>query len=170
MRLAIVDNGVVTNIITVSAGAVPPEYQDMPEATAAARIGGTWDAQNGFSPPAPKPITPDAVTAERERRLKAGTVITLAGYGNIAVQGRQQDMISYMALRDQARTLAANGETQSVLQFRDRDNVMHSLTPQQVIDLVGAGQAYASDVFAASWVLKDADPIPHDYADDAYWP
>ncbi|WP_157967652.1 hypothetical protein [Cohaesibacter intestini] len=54
--------------------------------------------------------------------------------------------------------------------FRDRANVDHSLTPDEVIELWTRGVAYFELVMQAAWALKDLDPIPTDFADDVHWP
>lgn len=121
-----------------------------------------------YVPPAPKD---SQVDAERDRRLAAGTVVAVSGYGDIAVQGRVQDAVNYLALESKAAKLELQGVTDPVLPFRDRDNVMHTLTPAQVVELIEAGVTHAQSVYAAAWALKDdAGGIPQDYTDDGYWP
>lgn len=110
------------------------------------------------------------VTAERDRRLHAGTIVNVSGYGNIPVQGRPADQINLIALGDTARDLSAGGVTAAVIPFRDGDNVNHDLTPAQMLEMVAEGKAAASAIYAAAWALKDGETIPSDFADDAYWP
>ena len=111
-----------------------------------------------------------AVTAERDRRLNAGVVVTVTGYGNIAVQGRPTDQINLIALGDTARDLQAGGVTAAVIPFRDGNNATHNLTAVQMIEVVRKGKMSASGLYAAAWVLKDATTIPADFADDRHWP
>lgn len=110
------------------------------------------------------------VFAERDRRLHEGLRITVSGYGEIPVQGRQSDMIAYIAIKDAARDLAAQGVTDPVITFRDAKNTIHHLTPAQAVELISRGQAAAQAIYAASWAMLD-DPagIPDDYAADARW-
>ena len=112
----------------------------------------------------------EAVGTERTRRLKLGTTIDVTGYGLIPMQGRDQDQITILALENSARDLMAAGVTDPVIPFRDRDNGDHILTPPQVLELMRKAKAFAQTVYQASWVLKDADPVPEDYTDDKYWP
>ncbi len=110
------------------------------------------------------------VNAERERRLSAGVTVSVTGYGPIPVQGRPADQTNMIALSDTAKDLAAAGITAPVIPFRDRDNAVHNLTPQQVVELTRKAKETAAAIYAASWALKDADTIAADFADDAYWP
>tara|TARA_R110002020_G_scaffold95937_11_gene230139 strand:+ start:350 stop:757 length:408 start_codon:yes stop_codon:yes gene_type:complete len=111
-----------------------------------------------------------AVTAERDRRLNAGTVVTVTGYGDIAVQGRATDQINLIALGDTARDLQAAGVTAAVIPFRDGYDVIHQLTPSQMAEAVQKGKQAASAIYAAAWALKDAATVPADFADDQHWP
>lgn len=118
------------------------------------------------------PFVPEGahVDAERDRRLALGATVQVEGYGPVPVQGRQADQINLLALKDGARDLVAAGITDPSLEFRDGANVLHILTPAQMIDLANKGKAAAAEIYAAAWALKDNPPIPADYAADAYWP
>lgn len=110
-----------------------------------------------------------AISQERGRRLTNGVVIDVAGVGAIPVQGRERDQINMLALKDTARDLRDAGVTDAILAFRDGINVLHNLTPQQMIELVNGGKAAADHIWRASWALKDADPIPEDVTSDDHW-
>ena len=116
-----------------------------------------------------EPITPAQIDAERDRRLRAGQIITVTGYGDVAIQGRQQDMVTYANLAMRAAQRVQAGDT-TPMQFRDRDDVIHSLTPAEMVELMNKAGEAATQIYAASWVLKDSDPIPQDYTDDTHWP
>lgn len=111
-----------------------------------------------------------AVTAERDRRIHAGAVVSVTGYGDIPLQGRPADQINLIALSDTARNLVATGVTSPVIPFRDATNATHMLTPAQMVELASKGKHTASMLYAAAWALKDGGAIPEDYADDAHWP
>lgn len=110
------------------------------------------------------------VDAERDRRILAGGTFDLAGYGPVSTQGRDVDArnLSNLALAATAQIAAGNGA--GTTPFRDAGNVVHSLTWAQVFDLWQQASAYVSAVYVASWALKDAPPIPPDYANDSRWP
>ena len=111
------------------------------------------------------------VNEEREKRLKAGTSITVTGYGDIPMQGRDQDQITTLALEASASALKAQGVTSASLPFRDAANGNHMLTPDQTLELMGKAKKFAQDIYQAAWALKD-DPagIPDDFTEDKYWP
>ena len=113
---------------------------------------------------------PAKVNAERERRLVEGVTINVNGYGDIPLQGRDQDQINLLALKDTARDLAAAGVTTAIIPFRDADNVTHTLTPAQVIELANKGKAAASAIYQASWAIKARNDLATiDITDDQYW-
>ena len=117
------------------------------------------------------PITSEDVNAERRARLTAGFDATLSdGVTVIPLQGRDEDMRNLHGLCTAAQLRMAGGDTTTVTAFRDRDNVNHDLTPVEVVELWSIAAAWVSAVYAASWAIKDIDPIASDYADDSRWP
>jgi len=109
------------------------------------------------------------VNEERDRRLYAGSVVAVTGYGNVPLQGRPNDQTNLIALEVSAMQLVAAGLTVPI-NFRDAENVMHSLTPAQMLELAQKGKQAASAIYAAAWALKDGAAIPADFADAQYWP
>ena len=109
------------------------------------------------------------VNAERARRIVAGTEIAIDGYGPIPVQGRPEDMTNLTGLYNIATEKRRTMDTTASMVFRDRDNVVHSLTPQNMIDLYVAAIAWVEAIYQASWALKEG-AVPRDYADDRHWP
>lgn len=118
----------------------------------------------------PAPITSEQVNQERTRRLAAGAIVGVTGHGDVAVQGRPQDIDNLNALALAATLRLQNGDAAHLTTFRDRDNVDHDLTPIQVIELWQKSAAHAEAIFKASWALKGGAEIPQDYTSDAYWP
>jgi len=116
------------------------------------------------------PPTPQQVNIERSRRLVEGSTISVTSYGEIPVQGRDQDQITILALEASAKDLKAAGVTTAAIPFRDRDNGSHMLTPDQTIELMAKAKQYAQAIYQASWALKDMTKIPEDYKDDKWWP
>lgn len=114
------------------------------------------------------------IDAERDRRIAAG--FTFAGK---LYQGRPEDRenISGAALAALAAQMA--GATPGDLRWHGGDSDFvwiaadNSLTPMDAQTMFAFGQAAMAHkqahIFAAR-ALKDAVPIPADYADDAYWP
>jgi len=121
-----------------------------------------------------QPLTSEDVNRERDRRLLAGVTVTVTGYGDIPMQGRPQDQINTLALKDTARDLQAANVKAPVIPFRDALNVLHMLTPTQVIELANAGKAAASAIYQTAWAMKDgAAPfeagIPDNFDNDIHW-
>lgn len=110
------------------------------------------------------------VNAERDRRLAKGTTVLIDDYGSLPLQGRPTDQINLIALGDTARDLIVAAITDPVIPFRDGENVTHTLTASQVLELVRKGKGVAFDIYAAAWALKDGAAIPSDFTDDGYWP
>ncbi len=110
------------------------------------------------------------VNAKRDRRLAAGAMISLAGYGDIPLQGRAGDQINLIALGDTAHDLIAAGVTAAVIRFRNAQIVMHTLTPAQLLEAARRGKEIAAAIYATSWAMKDGGDIPEDYAADTNWP
>lgn len=110
------------------------------------------------------------VNAERDRRVELGAVISVTGYGPVRLTGTTTDTRNLQALAFSAQLRIGQGDTSTLTPFRDADNVIHQLTPMEVIDLWAQGSAFVSALFQAAWALKDAESgIPADYIDDSYW-
>jgi hypothetical protein len=117
----------------------------------------------------------EAINAERDRRINAGVTVSVTGYGDIPVQGREEDRINTLALKDTARDLIAAGITDPIVPFRDADNVLHMLTPAQTAELADKGKTAAASIYQVAWAMKDGTApfeagIPDDITDDQWWP
>lgn len=119
---------------------------------------------------APRSVSSDEVNAERDRRIEAGTAVSVAGYGPIPLQGREKDQRNLLGLQAAAAMRLAAGDDATLTKFRDAVNVDHMLTPSQIVELWSKGAAWISDTYEASWDIKALDPIPQNYTDDQFWP
>ncbi|MHA7968974.1 DUF4376 domain-containing protein [Rhizobium sp. CAU 1783] len=140
------------------------------------RMIASWEADGNIIPPyvLPAAVSTD-VNAERDRRIQAGTTITVTGYGPIPLTGRERDQINLITLASRAQAMKAAGLTAAGIVIRDRDNINHTLTPDQMIELVSAGTGWIEATMKVSWDMKDSagafpDGIPPNYTDDLYWP
>lgn len=137
---------------------------DFPSAAYLAHIGASL-----VEAPVPPPTDAD-VNAERTRRLEYGSEFTVAGVANpIPLTGRDFDQSVYLALLLRAQGYKAAGVTAPILTLRDRSDVTHNLTPDQMISLITQSMTWFESVMATSWDMKD-NGIPVDYADDKHWP
>jgi len=116
---------------------------------------------------APAPTT-EMINAERSRRIDAGATLMIPGYGLIALQGRDEDQRNLNARATAATLKKAQGDD-SLMIFRDANNVNHELTPDQMILVFAIGSAWVEGQYKASWAIKDLQPVPADYTDDKYW-
>ena len=112
----------------------------------------------------------EGVNAERARRLAAGASFPVPGIADpIPLTGRPVDQTVYLALLTRAMAYQSAGVTDPILTVRAGDNVIHQLTPEQMISLVSQAMNWFEAVMAASWVMKDSG-VPADFTDDGYWP
>lgn len=105
-----------------------------------------------------------AINAERQRRIVAGT--TIAG---IEVTGRDEDTRNLTNLALAAQMRLATGDDETITVFRDGDNVDHELTPSQVLALWQISAEYVSSLYAASWRIKAMETLPENITDDELW-
>lgn len=163
MPHALVENGIVVQLDLT--GNQPDGYVECPaNVQPGYMFDGEWHA--------PQPPTPSSavVNAERDRRVSAGTTVTIDGYGPVPLQGRDQDQTNLLGLVTAANLRIASGDTATLTKFRDVENVDHMLTPPQIVEMWSKGSAWISAVYDASWTIKAMNPIPTDYADDSRWP
>lgn len=110
------------------------------------------------------------LNAERERRIVEGTVFSVTNYAYpVTVPGhnKEQGVISNLAQR--ARDRLAVGDT-SLIYYRDKEDILHGLTPEQTLELWGLGIAWVEYIHFVSWTMKDQPGgIPADFEADHYW-
>jgi len=108
------------------------------------------------------------VNAERDRRIDLPKTVSLKGGKTFTVDmargGREN--ISDLGITAVARQLAGD---QTVVSFRDADNIDRDLSPAEIIEmgLVVAAQVQAIHLKARA--IKALDPIPADFRDDRRW-
>jgi hypothetical protein len=113
--------------------------------------------------------TNQSVNAERDRRLLEGRGFTPTGHdSSVKINSLDEPNLNGLATLAVVQSGAGNGS--ATVNWRDNDDVLHTLTFDQVIELYGLAAAYKQAIYAASWAIKDLDPIPEDYADDSRWP
>lgn len=118
----------------------------------------------------------EQVNIERDRRIEEGSTFTVTNHGNVSITGSVKDMTILTALLVKAQGLKAAGVTTPSLVLRDKDNTTHTLTPDQMIELVTAGMTWIEDTMQVSWAMKDGIApfeagIPADFAtNESYWP
>jgi hypothetical protein len=110
-----------------------------------------------------------AVNEKRAAVMLAGTDVTVAGYGTVALQGRPEDQISVQGLAFGAQLRIAMGAGEIPMDFLDRNNTIHQLLPAQLLDVWQQGATFLSAIYARSWAIKEMDPLTTDINDPALW-
>lgn len=118
---------------------------------------------------APAP-TAAQVVAERDRRIEAGSTLSVTGYGDVQLAGDADTRADLQAQAMAAQLHIAAGNPTQSMQVRGTDGTVHTLNTTQMLELWSLGAAYIQGIFAASWTLEAMDPIPADYAADSRWP
>ncbi|MCA1776041.1 MAG: hypothetical protein LC676_10655 [Loktanella sp.] len=169
----------VANVIEVNPARIPQVYQDAPVAPDGVGVGWSWDGSAYVPPPDPTETLANKraqIDEERIRRIEAGASFAIAGVTDpIPLTGRPFDQTVYLALLNRAGGYRAAGVTDPILRIRAADDVIHMLTPDQMIELISKSMTWFESVMAASWAMKDgAAPfeagIPDDLSNDAHWP
>lgn len=123
-----------------------------------------------ISRPLPPPPSSD-VNKHRSKLILKGSTFSLSSGKTIRIQGDQQTRENLDALALAANLRLARGVTKHVTPYRDADNVIHRLSPMEVLELWQFAASFVEAVYAASWEIKD-DPngISPDFKDDPRWP
>lgn len=161
MRAAIIENGLVENVVVVTDQALAEAHGWIINDTA--NIGDRYDPDTGqFTPPPRWATLADAqqdtlikIDQSREDAFAAGLNYEINGHPDV-VQTRLQDKINLLGLRLEAQELNSAGVTDAVMPFRAESNTGYQLTPQQMIDLTDAALAHIQAIYQQSWQLKDA--------------
>lgn len=133
-----------------------------------------WAIHNQTAFDAATAVTPEQVTAERDRRLQLDFEF------NGATFQRDHDAVRRINGAGTLALAAIVGGAQSDdyrwhggdsdFQWIASDNTLVTMDAQTVM-LFGAAAAHReTELIFAAKLLKAEDPIPDDYTDDAYWP
>ncbi|GLS86689.1 hypothetical protein GCM10010873_16630 [Cypionkella aquatica] len=110
-----------------------------------------------------------AVNAKRLAVITAGTTVQITGHGPVALQGRPEDQTSLQGLAFGAQLRVGMGDSTTLMDFLDRENVLHQLVPMQMLELWQKGAAFVSAIYARSWAIKEMDPATTDIDDPELW-
>ncbi|MBP0440695.1 DUF4376 domain-containing protein [Tianweitania sediminis] len=123
---------------------------------------------------AARPPTITDVDLERDRRISAGFT-----FNGKLFQARPEDQKRISGAGTLALGAMMNGALAGDLRWHGgsadfcwiaADNSTVTMDAQTVFAFGQAAANWESDHVFAARALKDADPIPADYTDDAYWP
>lgn len=114
-------------------------------------------------------LTNKHINKERARRVEEGKVFTLSDGKQIRLRGDKESKTNLLGLALAAVMRKLNSDN-TITPFRDADNIVHDLSPDLMFELWSKGSAHISDLYKASWGMKDAvDGIPSDYREDIKW-
>ena len=108
-----------------------------------------------------------AIDVERERRIALPLAVTLS-VGTFSIDMDDDSQRNLNGLATAGLMLNAASSTQTT-PFRDHDNQMHDLTPDDLVAMGAQVMARISAMYADSWALKGMTTIPADYTADSYW-
>lgn len=111
----------------------------------------------------------EEVNEERERRIILGCNVSIANVGTIYVTGSEKDIRNVAGLGQGAIVRIMANDT-TLVPFRDGNNDVYNLSPQQMLELWQKSAGYISAIYQASWDIKELNPIPQDFASNTYWP
>lgn len=125
------------------------------------------------TPAPPEPVRPgrkEDVIAERARRLAAGFDYDFGDARGVHRIGTtEEDLRGWDEVSKGSSAAVALGMADSPIQIvTDTGPVTITAIEWQMILLAAA--AARQPIWAASFALQMADPIPSDFADDSYWP
>lgn len=101
-----------------------------------------------------KPQYKAQVEAKRLEKEKAGVAYTFPDGQGTVQTARDVDIRNVQGVVTTAQVLASQGVTDPVIDFRDQENVTHSLTPTQAIDMGMVVQTAISQHYAWAWAKK----------------
>lgn len=166
MRLLVVSNGVVENVISA------PEGFTVEGKTVAqhpsAQIGWLYDGGTFTPPPAPA-CTQTDVIAERETRLAAGFDYDFGdarGIHHIATTA--DDMKKWQEVTDSANALINLGQGTQTITIATQTGPVDVTAMEWQAILVAAAQ-FRQPIYQASFALMAMDPILDDFATHPIW-
>lgn len=110
------------------------------------------------------------INNHREKLIVSGCNVSIANVGTVYVTGTQEDVRNVAGLGQGAIVRIMTGD-ETTVDFRDGNNNMFTLTPQQMLELWQKSAGYISAIYQSSWNIKEMDPIPTDYiSNTSYWP
>lgn len=134
-----------------------------------------WIAKgNKIAPYVPPLPTSSEVDRERDRRIDGGF-----SFGGVVYQSRTEDRENLSGAATAALAAMMGGAQAgnyrwhggpSDFEWIASDNTTHPFDAQSMFALGQAAMAHKQAHIFAARAIKDADPIPADFADDKYWP
>ncbi len=100
-----------------------------------------------------KALKLDQVNSKRQETELSGLSYTFSDSTG-TVQTDSESIRNIQALTTTALILKDRGVTTAILPFRDTENIVHQMTPLEMIDLGLAVQTFISETYAWAWAKK----------------
>lgn len=117
----------------------------------------------------PPPPTLDQIGAERERRIAMPLLVVVPGLDPFQINMDSASQRNIQGLASQGVLLLMTSDP-TTIQFRDYANAFQMLGGAQLVAMGQQAAARIQACYQAQWALMALDPVPDDYASDAYWP
>ena len=117
----------------------------------------------------PPPPTLDQIGAERERRIAMPLLVVVPGLDPFQINMDEKSQRNIQGLASQGVLLLMTSDP-TTIQFRDYANEFQQLGGAQLVAMGQQAAARIQACYQAQWALMALDPVPDDYASDAYWP
>ena len=124
-----------------------------------------WKDAGGIIPAYIETVTNQQINEERKRRKELGII-----YNGIYLRGDPDDRENLSNLYNIAQVRLTQGDNTTVTNYMDGNNVVHQLTPQEIVDCYLAGLQYISEIYSASWSIKAMNRENLDHTSDSLWP
>lgn len=110
------------------------------------------------------------IVRERQRRMALGFEFDFGDARGVHHIGTTEaDMVGWRDVNDVAFKSMARGQTTKQIAIVT-DTGPTIVTASEWLDVLDAAEAFRQPIWAASFALQAADPIPPDFANDSYWP
>jgi hypothetical protein len=135
--------------------------------TGAVIAGMFWDGSVLLNPPAPPPTAKD-VNTERDRRQQIAVPVQVDISTNFYVDVDDKSRTFILAVTEMANIISSAGSPDQI-DFTGADNITRSLTPDAIrLMSVQVFQELAR-IQAKAREIKNMNPIPANFKDDAHW-
>lgn len=97
----------------------------------------------------------DKINAIREEEISAGMEYTFPDELVGIIQLDEASIRNIQSLATTALCLKAMGDTTTVMSFRDKENITHEMSADEMIAMALAITVYSSNKYINSWIYKD---------------
>lgn len=176
--LHMVEPRVLRGQTLIPAGCVDTAPPEIPDGKRARWTGDAWEIADAPAPAEPDPISPPEpqsptradVAAERKRRLAMGFSFDFGDGRGVHVFGTTEaDMMGWDEVT-KVCDLIRRGVLDLTTISISTETGEAEVSPEDWDLVLAAAAAFRQPIWQASFALERLEPVPDDFADDAYWP